>query len=108
MTGTRERGERWRGGRSRRMEEGVGAGGGAGGGGESSRPSSFRASVTGLVRRVSQKVTRENKGMTRLAGLERLDVDQANVQTQYGGEEVAEADPGVAGNPLRGAGLNPT
>ena len=40
------------------MEEG----GGAGGGGESSRPSSFRASVTGLVRRVSQKVTRENKG----------------------------------------------
>ena len=61
MTGRREPGERWRGGRSRRMEEGVGGGGG-GGGGESSRPSSFRASVRGLVRRVSQKVTRENKG----------------------------------------------
>ena len=46
------------------MEEGA-AGGGAGGGGESARPSSFRASVTGLVRRVSQKVTRENKGISR-------------------------------------------
>ena len=58
MTGTRERGERWRGGRARRMEEGAGGAGG----GDSSRPSSFRASVSGLVRRVSQKVTRENKG----------------------------------------------
>ena len=56
-----ERGERRRGGRSRRMEEGVGGVGG----GESSRPSSFRASVRGLVRRVSQKVTRENKGRGR-------------------------------------------
>ena len=54
---TRERGDRWRGGRSRRMEEGEG-------GGESSRPASFRASVSGLVRRVSQKVSRENKGQS--------------------------------------------
>ena len=52
-----ERGERRRGGRSRRMEEGEG-----GEGGRTSSPSSFRASVSGLVRRVSQKVSRDNKG----------------------------------------------
>ena len=40
------------------MEEGEGEGGGV-----SSRASSFRASVSGLVRRVSQKVTRDNKGL---------------------------------------------
>ena len=58
MTVTGETGERWTGGRSRRMEEGF-----QGVSRDSSRPSSFRASVSGLVRRVSQKVTRENKGI---------------------------------------------
>ena len=45
---------------------GGGVGGGAGGGGGVSRSCSIRRGVTGLVRKVSQKVVNNNKGEYKL------------------------------------------